>query len=202
NRTPTQQDGTKKYFTEGGEGGYEFLLSNDVDNSNPVVQAEQLNQLHYLMNWGDIVLGDKDANFDGVRVDAVDNVNADLLQVYSNYFKDNYKVTDSEANALAHISILEAWSLNDNQYNEDTNGTALSIDNSSRLTSLAVLTKQPGQRLDLSNLISESVNKERANDTAYGDTIPTYSFVRAHDSEVQTVIAKIVKEKIDTNSDG
>ena len=27
------------------------------------------------MNWGSIVMGDKDANFDGIRVDAVDNVN-------------------------------------------------------------------------------------------------------------------------------
>ena len=52
-------------------GGYEFLLANDVDNSNPVVQAEQLNQIHYLVNWGSIVMGDKDANFDGIRVDAV-----------------------------------------------------------------------------------------------------------------------------------
>ena len=85
NRTPSNQDGslngTGRYL-----GGYEFLLANDVDNSNPVVQAEQLNQIHYLVNWGSIVMGDKDANFDGIRVDAVDNVDADLLQVYTNYF--------------------------------------------------------------------------------------------------------------------
>lgn len=51
NRTPSNQDGslngTGRYL-----GGYEFLLANDVDNSNPVVQAEQLNQIHYLVNWG------------------------------------------------------------------------------------------------------------------------------------------------------
>ena len=73
-------------------GGYEFLLANDVDNSNPVVQAEQLNQIHYLVNWGSIVMGDKDANFDGIRVDAVDNVDADLLQVYTNYFRAAFGV--------------------------------------------------------------------------------------------------------------
>ncbi|WP_398601052.1 glycoside hydrolase family 70 protein [Streptococcus tangpeifui] len=202
NRTPTMQTGEQKYFDEDGMGGYEFLLSNDVDNSNPVVQAEMLNQLHYLMNWGSIVLNDKDANFDGVRVDAVDNVNADLLQVYTNYFEEYYKVNQKEANALAHLSILEAWSGNDNWYNTNTNGAALSIDNQSRLTSLAVLTKQPGQRVGLESIISDSVNKERGDDRAYGDSIPTYSFVRAHDSEVQTVIAKIIKEKIDTNTDG
>ena len=117
NRTPSNQDGslngTGRYL-----GGYEFLLANDVDNSNPVVQAEQLNQIHYLVNWGSIVMGDKDANFDGIRVDAVDNVDADLLQVYTNYFCAAFGVDKSEANALAHISILEAWDLNDNDYNQ------------------------------------------------------------------------------------
>ena len=58
-----------------------FLLANDFDNSNPAVQAEQLNWLHFMMNFGSIVANDPTANFDGVRVDAVDNVNADLLQI-------------------------------------------------------------------------------------------------------------------------
>ena len=81
------------------------LLANDVDLSNPVVQAEQLNQIHYLMNWGSIVMGDKDANFDGIRVDAVDNVDADMLQLYTNYFREYYGVNKSEANALcSHLS--------------------------------------------------------------------------------------------------
>ena len=88
-------------------------IVNDVDNSNPVVQAEQLNQIHYLVNWGSIVMGDKDANFDGIRVDAVDNVDADLLQVYTNYFRAAFGLDKSEANALAHISILEAWDFNE-----------------------------------------------------------------------------------------
>ena len=47
-------------IVNGSDGGYEFLLSNDIDNSNPVVQAEMLNQLYYFMNWGQIVFGDKD----------------------------------------------------------------------------------------------------------------------------------------------
>lgn len=84
NRTATNQTGTinKSVLDEQSDpnhmGGFDFLLANDVDLSNPVVQAEQLNQIHYLMNWGSIVMGDKDANFDGIRVDAVDNVNAML----------------------------------------------------------------------------------------------------------------------------
>ena len=64
-----------------------MLLANDVDNSNPIVQAEQLNWLYYMMNIGSIVQNDPTANFDGYRVDAVDNVNADLLQIAGDYFK-------------------------------------------------------------------------------------------------------------------
>ena len=64
-----------------------FLLANDVDNSNPVVQAEQLNWLHFLMNFGSIYANDPDANFDSIRVDAVDNVDADLLQIAGDYLK-------------------------------------------------------------------------------------------------------------------
>mgnify|MGYP000706629961 FL=1 len=72
--------------------------------------------------------------FDGVRIDAVDNVDADLLQIASDYFKEKYRVADNEANAIAHLSILEAWSYNDHQYNKDTKGAQLSIDNPLRET--------------------------------------------------------------------
>lgn len=39
NRTPTNQTGTRKYHIDRSNGGYELLLANDIDNSNPVVQA-------------------------------------------------------------------------------------------------------------------------------------------------------------------
>ena len=77
----------KDKIKSGSDAGYEFLLSSDIDNSNPIVQAEMLNQLYYFMNWGQIVFGDKDkdAHFDGIRVDAVDNVSIDMLQLVSSY---------------------------------------------------------------------------------------------------------------------
>ncbi len=57
------------------------------------------------MNWGSIVMGDKDANFDGIRVDAVDNVDADMLQLYTNYFREYYGVNKSEAKrSCSHLS--------------------------------------------------------------------------------------------------
>ena len=90
NRTPTNQTGTRKYFKDNSIGGLEFLLANDIDNSNPAVQAEQLNWLHFMMNIGSIMANDPTANFDGLRVDAVDDVDADLLQIASDYFKAAY----------------------------------------------------------------------------------------------------------------
>ena len=203
NRTPTYQTGETNYFKADRTGGYEFLLANDVDNSNPIVQAEQLNQLYYLMNWGNIVFGDDDANFDGVRVDAVDNVNADLLQIYTNLFEAAYGVNESEAQALAHISILEAWSYNDLDYNRDTNGAALAIDNGLRLSFLYSLTRPTDERSGLEPLITSEIGlTDRSEDSAYGDTMPSYVFVRAHDSEVQAIIASIIAEQINPETDG
>ena len=197
NRTPSNQDGslngTGRYL-----GGYEFLLANDVDNSNPVVQAEQLNQIHYLMNWGSIVMGDKDANFDGIRVDAVDNVDADLLQVYTNYFRAAFGVDKSEANALAHISVLEAWDLNDNAYNQKHDGAALAMDNNLRYAIMGALY---GSGSSLKDLITSSLT-DRTNNSKYGDTQANYIFARAHDNLVQDIIRDIVQKEINPKSDG
>ena len=197
NRTPTNQDGslngTGRYL-----GGYEFLLANDVDNSNPVVQAEQLNQIHYLVNWGSIVMGDKDANFDGIRVDAVDNVDADLLQVYTNYFRAAFGVDKSEANALAHISVLEAWDLNDNAYNQKHDGAALAMDNNLRYAIMGALY---GSGSSLKDLITSSLT-DRTNNSKYGDTQANYIFARAHDNLVQDIIRDIVQKEINPKSDG
>ena len=197
NRTPSNQDGslngTGRYL-----GGYEFLLANDVDNSNPVVQAEQLNQIHYLVNWGSIVMGDKDANFDGIRVDAADNVDADLLQVYTNYFRAAFGVDKSEANALAHISILEAWDLNDNAYNQKHDGAALAMDNNLRYAIMGALY---GSGSSLKDLITSSLT-DRTNNSKYGDTQANYIFARAHDNLVQDIIRDIVQKEINPKSDG
>lgn len=197
NHTPSNQDGslngTGRYL-----GGYEFLLANDVDNSNPVVQAEQLNQIHYLVNWGSIVMGDKDANFDGIRVDAVDNVDADLLQVYTNYFRAAFGVDKSEANALAHISILEAWDLNDNAYNQKHDGAALAMDNNLRYAIMGALY---GSGSSLKDLITSSLT-DRTNNSKYGDTQANYIFARAHDNLVQDIIRDIVQKEINPKSDG
>ncbi|KRL01751.1 glycosyl hydrolase [Liquorilactobacillus capillatus DSM 19910] len=206
NRTPTNQQGHPAYTTDNSLGGYEFLLANDVDNSNPVVQAEQLNWMYYLLNFGSIVKHDAAGNFDSIRVDAVDNVDADLLQIAADYFKDAYKVDQNDQNANQHLSILEDWSDNDAQYVQDHGSNQAAMDNKFRLSLKYALTMPNGDgnhnaRSGLEPLISNSL-VNRANDQTENEAIPNYSFVRAHDSEVQTVIAEIIKEKIDPNSDG
>ncbi|MHA8137802.1 glycoside hydrolase family 70 protein [Lactobacillaceae bacterium Scapto_B20] len=193
NRNPSQQDG-KLNYTKSDYVGYEFLLANDVDNSNPVVQAEDLNWLHYLMNFGSITQNDSNANFDSIRVDAVDNMDADIVNIAAQYFKDVYKVDQSEQNANNHISILENWSPNDPYAESDQGSNQLSIDSSFLNSITSNLFSNPSQRGNLSSLINGIVN--RSNDNNYNSAIPNYSIVRAHDSGVQTIIAKIINDKL------
>ena len=201
NRTPTNQTGTRKYHIDRSNGGYELLLANDIDNSNPAVQAEQLNWLHYIMNIGSILGNDSSANFDGVRIDAVDNVDADLLQIASDYFKEKYRVADNEANAIAHLSILEAWSYNDHQYNKDTKGGQLSIDNPLRETLLTTFLRKSNYRGSLERVITNSLNN-RSSEQKHTPRDANYIFVRAHDSEVQAVLANIISKQINPKTDG
>ncbi|MBM7635888.1 glycoside hydrolase family 70 protein [Streptococcus saliviloxodontae] len=198
-RTPTNQTGTRKYFIDNSIGGSEYLLANDVDNSNPVVQAEQLNQLYYLMNFGSIFANDPDANFDGVRIDAVDNVDADLLQIAADLYQAMYGTDESDAKNNAHLSILEAWSHNDPKYTKDNGGEHLNMDDSFRISMLNTLTRS--YRYSLRNLIKSEL-VDRSSNSTYNTSQANYAFVRAHDSEVQTIIANIISSEINSATDG
>ncbi|MFT9030502.1 MAG: glycoside hydrolase family 70 protein, partial [Leuconostoc pseudomesenteroides] len=199
NRTPTNQKG--QITTDGNQGGYEMLLANDVDNSNPIVQAEQLNWLYYMMNIGSIVQNDPTANFDGYRVDAVDNVNADLLQIAGDYFKAAYGTDKSDANANNHISILEDWDNNDPAYVKSQGNNQLTMDFPMHLALKYSLNMPSSARSGLEpDIVTSLVN--RSEDSTENEAQPNYSFIRAHDSEVQTVIAQIIKDKINPSSDG
>ena len=203
NRTPTSQTGKRnpKYTKDTSNGGFEFLLANDIDNSNPAVQAEQLNWLHYIMNIGTITGGSEDENFDGVRVDAVDNVNADLLQIASDYFKAKYGADQSQDQAIKHMSILEAWSHNDPYYNEDTKGAQLPMDDPMHLALVYSLLRPIGNRSGVEPLISNSIN-DRSESGKNSKRMANYAFVRAHDSEVQSIIGQIIKNEINPQSTG
>ncbi|USS93373.1 KxYKxGKxW signal peptide domain-containing protein [Fructilactobacillus ixorae] len=199
NRTPSNQTGSSQ---TGSTGGFEYLLANDVDNSNPVVQAEQLNWLHYMMNIGSIVANDPSANFDGYRVDAVDNVDADLLQIAADYAKAAYHLQADEATANHHLSILEDWENYDADYVKQHDNNQLTMDFPMHLAWKYSLNIPANQRSGLEpNLTTSIVNRTGENKTE-NQAQPNYSFIRAHDSEVQTVIAQIIKDKINPNSDG
>ncbi|WP_165210790.1 glycoside hydrolase family 70 protein [Streptococcus tangpeifui] len=205
NRTPTNQTGSldpRFTFNQNDPlGGYEYLLANDVDNSNPVVQAESLNWLHYLLNFGSIYANDPEANFDSIRVDAVDNVDADLLQISSDYLKSAYKIDKNNKNANDHVSIVEAWSDNDTPYLHDEGDNLMNMDNKFRLSMLWSLAKPLDKRSGLNPLIHNSVVDREVDDREV-EKIPSYSFARAHDSEVQDLIRDIIKAEINPNSFG
>ena len=98
--------------------------------------------------------------------------------------RKNYRVADNEANAIAHLSILEAWSYNDHQYNKDTKGAQLSIDNPLRETLLTTFLRKSNYRGSLERVITNSLNN-RSSEQKHTPRDANYIFVRAHDSEVQ-----------------
>ncbi|KRN32087.1 glycoside hydrolase family 70 protein [Liquorilactobacillus mali] len=172
--------------------GSEFLLANDIDNSNPIVQAEELNWLHYLMNFGSITANDSSANFDGIRVDAVDNVDADLLSIAADYFKDVYHVDENEQTANAHLSILEDWGSDDPQYIYDQGANQLTMDDYFVGQMNSSLENTPGSNDTMARFLQWYLI-DRSEDSTDNTAIPNYTFVRAHDSNSQDQIQAAVQ---------
>ncbi|MGF7104393.1 glycoside hydrolase family 70 protein, partial [Limosilactobacillus caviae] len=175
-----------------GYGGAEFLLANDIDNSNPVVQAEELNWLYYLMNFGTITGNNSEANFDGIRVDAVDNVDVDLLSIARNYFNAAYNMEQSDANANKHLNILEDWGWDDPAYVNQIGNPQLTMDDRFRNAIMDTLSGSPENNQGLSKLITQAL-VNRANDSTENAVIPSYTFVRAHDSNAQDQIRQAIQ---------
>lgn len=180
------------YIKDHDNKGSEFLLANDIDNSNPIVQAEELNWLHYLMNFGSITAEDSAANFDGIRVDAVDNVDADLLNIAADYFKDVYHVDENEQKANAHLSILEDWGSDDPQYIYDQGANQLTMDDYFVGQMNSSLENTPGSNDKMGRFLQWYLIN-RAVDSTDNTAIPNYTFVRAHDSNSQDQIQKAVQ---------
>ncbi|MFA9353036.1 glycoside hydrolase family 70 protein, partial [Escherichia coli] len=76
-----------------------------------------------------------------IRVDAVDNVDADLLQIAADYFKAAYGVAKNDATATKHLSILEDWSHNDPLYVNDFGDNQLTMDDYAHTQLIWSLTK-------------------------------------------------------------
>lgn len=176
----------------------EFLLANDIDNSNPIVQAEQLNWMYYLLNFGQITGGSKDADahFDSVRVDALDFTDADLLNVMGQYFKAAYGM-NTEAKANAHLNILEGWNSNIPKAVDTMGNPGLNMDDAMRQAIEASLSRNPSDKsatdrvTQLKRLLTDSLVNRTDNN---GKVIPNYSFVRAHDSNSQDQIRQAIQD--------
>ncbi len=114
-------------------------------------------------------------NFDGVRADAVDNVNADLLQIEPD-FKVKYGFDQSQDQAIKHMSILEAWS----HTTHTTMKTLQVFHHGFNLAlSIGIFTLRPiGNRSGVEPLISNSMN-DRSERVKTSKRMANYAFVRA-----------------------
>lgn len=105
------------------DGGSEFLVGNDIDNSNPVVQEEQQHWAQWLMeNYG----------FDGFRIDAASHIDSSVLSkiaeaVKSEKASQGKKYTDS-------LNYIESYSPNQTTWENANGNPQLSYDSSLFLT--------------------------------------------------------------------
>lgn len=171
------------------DNSYAFLLANDVDNSNPAVQAEGLNWAYYLTNFGTITAKDDNANFDSVRLDAVDFVSNDLIERVNDYLRQKYNLTKNDIVADKHISIVEAGV---DAGTSAINSDAL-IESPFRTSASGLLSNS--KNYSLSTLIDESeAGKDIANHN--GETrdggVPNYSYVHAHDKGLQDRVGQAI----------
>ncbi|UQS87413.1 DUF5776 domain-containing protein [Nicoliella spurrieriana] len=192
NNSPLTPNVNSDYRNSGNQ--FDFLLANDIDNSNPVVQAENLNWLYYLMNFGSITTNgaSQDANFDGVRLDAVDFINNDAIQRAYSYLKDAYNLT-SDANANQHLSIVEAG-LDAGTTSFDNNALT---ESNFRVAVKDSLLNGPGKDSSLSNLIQDIDSNvvladHSANSTEAG--VPNYSIIHAHDKGIQENVGQAITD--------
>ncbi|MFY1049102.1 glycoside hydrolase family 70 protein [Apilactobacillus sp. 1-1-2] len=168
----------------------DFLLANDVDNSNPAVQAEDLNWLYYLTNFGSITANDPDANFDSIRIDAYAFINNDIVQRSNDYMRQKYNLTESSANANSHLSIVEAGV---DAGTTSTNNDEL-VESPFRTISYGLIHNDRTPQ-DMNNFIKEvdtGVVIADHNDNSQESGQPNYSIVHAHDKDIQDRVGEAI----------
>ncbi|GAT90303.1 glycoside hydrolase family 70 protein [Apilactobacillus kunkeei] len=170
---------------------YELLLANDIDNSNPAVQAEDLNNFYYLMNISSILGKGSDGNFDGGREDATGSMDYDITQLIENFQTKRFNMT-SDAKANAHLNLLEDGAPESRVSVAQDGNKGLTHDMDNTNTLVYPFTLAPGKRSQLSQVITNDwVN--RGDDYTENQVTPNYSFLNVHDG-VQTFIANIISD--------
>ncbi|MDF7636970.1 glycoside hydrolase family 70 protein [Leuconostocaceae bacterium ESL0958] len=174
---------------------FDFLLANDVDNQNPAVQAEDLNWLYYLTNFGSITTNGavNNANFDSVRIDAVDFIHNDALQRSYDYLRQAFNLTSNERTANNHLSLVEAGvDAGTTVYNQE----AL-IESNFRELARTSLVNASGKNESLANLIKDiDSNQVIADHSNYSkdEGIPNYAIIHAHDKGIQENVGKAISD--------
>ncbi|GFZ26817.1 glycoside hydrolase family 70 protein [Lactobacillus corticis] len=169
---------------------HEFLLGIDMDNSNPVVQAENLNWEYWLLHYGSIVHKNSKANFDGFRVDAASHVDLNSLAQVSNLMNQLYKTSKSDKNANSHLVYDESYVGQEPSILKKYGTQQIAMDGSLFYTFQNTLAKAPSKRTNLYTVATNSIVK-RTSDTSSNKAQANWTFVNNHD-QIKNVINQII----------
>ena len=190
NRTLNNQQGNHSVSPE--VVSPELLVGNDIDNSNPVVQAENLNWEYFLLNYGKLMNYNPDGNFDGFRVDAAEGVDADVLDQLGQLMNDLYHTKGNQTNANNHLVYNEGWRSVDQSLMDGKGNQALYMDSAMFYTLENVLGRI-SNRDDITHLATNSV-VHRANDDGSKSQTPNWSFVTNHDMRKNLINQIIIND--------
>jgi dextransucrase len=187
NRTINNQTGN-----DNSDNSPELLVGNDIDNSNPVVQAENLNWEYFLLNYGKLMGYNQDGNFDGFRIDAADNIDADVLDQMGQLMNDMYHMKGNPQNANNHLSYNEGYHSGAAQMLNKKGNPQLYMDSGEFYTLEHVLGRA-NNRDNISDLVTNSI-VNRQNDVTENEATPNWSFVTNHDQRKNLINSLIIKD--------
>lgn len=181
----------------------EFLMGVDIDNSNPVVQAENFNWEYFLLNYGKLMGYNQDGNFDGFRIDAAANMDADVLDQLAQLVNDMYHIKGNDANADQHLLYNEDYHTYSQRMLDQKGNQELYMD-SGYYSMLQNVLGRSDSRASISNLATNSI-VDRTNDSTENQATPNWSFVMNHDQRKNTINQIIIDDhpgQKDVMSDG
>ncbi|WP_178378343.1 glycoside hydrolase family 70 protein [Loigolactobacillus backii] len=187
NRTINNQTGN-----DNSDNSPELLVGNDIDNSNPVVQAENLNWEYFLLNYGKLMGYNQDGNFDGFRIDAADNIDADVLDQMGQLMNDMYHMKGNPQNANNHLSYNEGYHSGAAQMLNKKGNPQLYMDSREFYTLENVLGRA-NNRDTISHLVTNSI-VNRQNDVTENEATPNWSFVTNHDQRKNLINRLIIRD--------
>ncbi|PEG79084.1 dextransucrase [Lactobacillus sp. UMNPBX18] len=189
-RTINNQTGNDN---DNSDNGYEFLTGIDIDNSNPVVQAENLNWEYFLLNYGKLMGYNPDGNFDGFRIDAADHIDADVFDQTGQLMDDMYHMKGNPQNANNHLSYNEGYRSSAARMLNKKGNPQLYMDYVG--STLGNVLGRANNRDTISNLITGSI-VNRQNDVTENEATPNWSYVTNHDSRANLINGLISKDHL------